>query len=108
MEGGGRKHVRRTLLMQMGYSVYDKVRRRIAEDNNWRCFYCDGPVFLVPADSRDLATIDHRVPLARGGSWKRFNLICACRGCNEDKDNMTENEYRLYLMWSRNDTQSTS
>jgi 5-methylcytosine-specific restriction endonuclease McrA len=96
MDGRKVKKDRRSLLLKMGYSIYDKVRIRIADDRQWRCEYCDCPVFKVPDDSRDLATIDHRIPLSRGGVWKRYNLTCACRGCNEEKGSMTDDEYRFY------------
>lgn len=96
MDGRKVKKDRRSLLMKMGYSIYDRVRQKLAEDNAWHCYYCHEKVFLVPNDKEDLATIDHRVPLSRGGVWKRYNLTCACRGCNEDKDNMTDEEYRFY------------
>lgn len=84
--------------MQMGYTIYDRVRTRIAEDNNWYCAYCYSQVTKTPYlnSSGLLATIDHKFPLSRGGSWKRYNLTCCCRECNEEKDDMTDQEYRLY------------
>lgn len=96
MDGRKVKKDRRSLLMKMGYSIYNKVRTRLADDNNWRCSYCEIPVYLVPHYKEELATIDHRMPLSRGGVWKRYNLTCACRGCNEEKDSMTDDEYRFY------------
>jgi 5-methylcytosine-specific restriction endonuclease McrA len=97
MDGRVFKKDRRSLLMKMGYSIYSKVRMRLAEDNGWCCEYCNERVFLVPPIKEKLATIDHKVPLSRGGVWKRYNLTCSCRGCNEDKGDMTDNEYRYYL-----------
>lgn len=97
MDGRRVRKDRRSLLMKMGYSIYNKVRTRLADDHNWRCEYCEGPVFLIPHNSEDLATIDHKIPLSRGGGWKRYNLTCACRSCNEEKTNMTDDEYRFYL-----------
>lgn len=38
-------------------------------------------------------TIDHKTPLSRGGSNAFGNLVGACRKCNGDKDNLTEEEY---------------
>lgn len=98
MDGRRIKKDRRSLLMKMGYSVYHRVRTRLAQDHNWKCFYCNNNVYLVPDQPERLATIDHKVPLARGGSWKRFNLTCSCRECNEEKDNMNDDEYRYYLI----------
>src|SRR5882757_5881022 len=96
---GGKHKDRRSILIRMGYPIFFKVRNRIAEDNSWRCSYCFIKVELKPSESEAsrLATIDHKIPLSRGGLWKRYNLTCACRGCNEDKGEMTDTEYRYYL-----------
>lgn len=83
----------RRLLMDLGYSVFDKVRRRIAEDFGWRCQYCGRQVRVGLNAGRDLATIDHKTPLSRGGTWKRFNLTCACKWCNSLKNNRTAEEF---------------
>src|SRR4051812_26051509 len=90
---------KRSLLMKMGYSVYDKVRCRLAKDHDWLCGYCGDTVVLRTEcqSGKNLATIEHKIPLSRGGGWKRFNLGCACRGCSNEKGNMTQEEYRFYL-----------
>lgn len=36
---------------------------------------------------------DHRVPVWRGGSERRANIIIVCRGCNEEKGCLTSEEY---------------
>lgn len=38
-------------------------------------------------------TIDHAVPLSRGGKNSRENLRLACHHCNLDKGHLTEQEY---------------
>jgi 5-methylcytosine-specific restriction protein A len=30
-------------------------------------------------------TMDHLVPLARGGTSAKGNIVCSCRSCNQDK-----------------------
>lgn len=42
-------------------------------------------------------TIDHKVPVGRGGDDDMDNLIAACRPCNAEKRNMTHDEY---LSWA--------
>ena len=84
------------LLISLGYWVFDMVRRRLAQDGDWKCQYCGLEVVVAPFAGARLATIDHKTPLSRGGCWKRFNLICACRGCNSDKGAMTFEEYVEY------------
>ena len=50
-----------------------------------RCHYCDsGP--LDP----EIAEIDHRVPISKGGSDDIENLALACRPCNRWKSDYDE------------------
>lgn len=50
-----------------------------ARDGRW-CFYC-GTGFADLVD----ATIDHLIPKSVMPGWKQFNLVLACRPCNEAK-----------------------
>lgn len=52
------------------------------------CRYCQS--------TEDL-TLEHVVPLSRGGSHTRDNLDVACKTCNITKKNKTEQEYIEYL-----------
>ncbi len=63
-------------------------RRRIAAG---RCGYCGGS---TPA--REL-TMDHRVPLVRGGRSTRGNLVAACKACNTAKKYLVPIEWDAYL-----------
>jgi 5-methylcytosine-specific restriction endonuclease McrA len=55
-----------------------------------RCCYCGehmrNPPSGVWSNHPDDATLEHRVPLDEGGSWRRENLRAAHRRCNEAKD----------------------
>lgn len=63
------------------------------------CHYCgvkmnyDGPR-PGSAQQADTFTVDHKVPLSRGGNSSRKNLVGACRNCNHLKGKMTEAEFR--------------
>jgi len=63
-------------------------RRRLGRE---RCGYCGRP---TPA--REL-TMDHRVPLVRGGRSVRSNLVPACRRCNAAKKYLLPVEWSGYL-----------
>jgi 5-methylcytosine-specific restriction enzyme A len=54
------------------------------------CAYCGGKFA-----ARDL-TMDHVVPIARGGRSAKGNVVAACRKCNSDKKLLTPAE-RLLL-----------
>lgn len=64
------------------YLTTEKVLARIAYYAG-RCYYCG-----CEAD-----TMDHRIPLARGGTHFPSNLVPACRVCNSRKYTRTEREF---------------
>ena len=51
------------------------------------CHYCGKPV------ARDQLTLDHIVPLVRGGRSNRSNVVPACKSCNSRK------KYLLPMEW---------
>jgi len=77
----------------------EKARARVLRQSAWwkrrlaagRCEYCDRP-----ARPRDL-TMDHRVPLIRGGRSLRSNLVPACKACNTAKRYLLPTEWADYL-----------
>ncbi|MBL0712319.1 MAG: HNH endonuclease [Desulfosarcina sp.] len=60
------------------------------------CFYCGR---RIPA--RDL-TMDHIVPMARGGKSTKGNLVPACKNCNNQKKQLLPMEWEAYLSRLRN------
>ena len=55
------------------------------------CYYCGGkfpPTRL---------TMDHIVPLARGGKTTRGNVVAACKECNNKKKYLLPMEWEAYL-----------
>ena len=63
-------------------------KRRIAAG---RCEYCGR---LVGARS---LTLDHVVPLIRGGKSVRANIVPACKDCNSAKQSLLPWEWDAYL-----------
>ena len=55
------------------------------------CYYCSGK--FSPAD----LTMDHRIPLARGGMSDRENIVPACKECNNRKKNLLPVEWDEYM-----------
>jgi len=54
---------------------------------NYRCAYCG---VLLTKSNRSL---DHKIPLVRGGTNDIENLVPACRPCNCKKNRMTDTEF---------------
>jgi 5-methylcytosine-specific restriction endonuclease McrA len=70
------------------YSVGDILA--LLEASNGICFYC-------PADiSGGKHTIDHFIPLSRGGSNWPSNIRMACVNCNSMKGDMLPKEFLAY------------
>jgi 5-methylcytosine-specific restriction enzyme A len=63
-------------------------KRRIADG---RCNYCARVI-----GARSL-TLDHVVPLIRGGKSVRGNVVPACKDCNTAKKSLLPWEWSLYL-----------
>lgn len=55
------------------------------------CHYC-GREFK-PSD----LTMDHLVPVARGGKTTKGNVVCACKECNNQKKYLLPMEWEQYL-----------
>jgi 5-methylcytosine-specific restriction endonuclease McrA len=63
-------------------------RKKIASG---KCHYC-GRVFHP-----DDLTMDHKIPLARGGTSDRINLVPACKQCNNRKKHLLPFEWEEYM-----------
>ena len=56
-----------------------------------RCHYCGGSF------SPDELTMDHLVPVSRGGKASRNNVVPACKECNSRKKYLLPIEWEEYL-----------
>ena len=61
------------------------------------CDYCGRPT--PPGE----LTMDHIVPLSRGGRSRRGNVVPACKDCNSRKQHLLPTEWALYLDGLRRD-----
>ncbi len=55
------------------------------------CHYCKKKV------GRAQLTMDHVVPLSRGGRSKKGNIVAACKACNNKKKYLLPVEWEEYL-----------
>ena len=53
------------------------------------CYHCEQQF------ERDDLTMDHLIPIARGGLTTKKNVVVACKECNSLKKNLTIAEIRL-------------
>ena len=61
-------------------------RQKLAQG---RCYYCNGKF------KPDELTMDHVVPIIRGGRSQKNNLVTACRECNARKSHRLGFEFEL-------------
>lgn len=84
----------------MGHSTRELVWKR----DEYRCRYCGREVIRPdysasarvnghPVVKSNSATIDHVIPVSRGGKRTLANLVTACSACNKDKGDLTLREF---------------
>ncbi len=80
-------------------SLREKQRARDLRHTSWwrkkiaagRCHYCGGSF------RPDELTMDHLIPLSRGGTSERQNIVAACKECNNKKKYLLPAEWDEYL-----------
>ncbi len=72
--------------------------RRLRKTHWWQrkidrgvCYYCRTHV------GRDGLTMDHIVPLSRGGKSRKGNIVACCKECNNRKQSLLPVEWEEYL-----------
>lgn len=68
--------------------VTNTMRLRVFERDGGCCHYCG-------ETDPNVLTIDHRVPLARGGEDAESNLVTCCRRCNCSKRDRPYEEFSV-------------
>ncbi|KAF8714179.1 hypothetical protein HU200_028192 [Digitaria exilis] len=63
-------------------------RKNILYRDDFTCQYCS---------SRENLTIDHIIPISRGGKWEWENLVTACARCNSRKGQKTLEQANMKL-----------
>jgi len=89
------------LMIEVDETIIRRERekaRALRKQNWWQnkiakgvCHYCEKPV------SPKELTLDHLVPLARGGKSSKGNCVPACKDCNNRKKNLLPLEWQEHL-----------
>jgi 5-methylcytosine-specific restriction endonuclease McrA len=82
------QHRRRDRAAATGLGFTYKEWLALKEQHEGRCAYCGVAASLQ---------VDHRTPLARGGTNSIKNILPACASCNQRKHTLTEAEFRARL-----------
>ncbi len=78
----------------------EKQKARELRNSQWwknqrghgQCFYCKKTIH-----PKDL-TMDHIVPIVRGGKTNKRNVVSACKQCNNKKKYLLPVEWNEYLL----------
>lgn len=66
-------------------------RNDLFHRDNGKCQYCD--IHLT----KDVATIDHVLPVSKGGTTTWDNCVLCCKSCNSKKGNKLLSETHMFL-----------
>ena len=85
--------------VEPGFVARERQRARKLRQKSWwkrklsqgSCYYC-GRHFTPQS-----LTMDHIIPLAKGGRSVKINVAAACKKCNNAKKNLVPNEWESYL-----------
>lgn len=69
----------------------------ICAEQGTECAYCRVPTVTQPApgEKHRERTLDHVIPLSRGGKDDLANVVCCCRSCNARKSARPQKEYAV-------------
>ncbi len=82
-------HIRLTIISaERIWKVPPVNRREVLRRDHHSCQYCGSSKHL---------TLDHVIPLSKGGQHSWDNVVTACKGCNQRKSNRTPLEADMPL-----------
>lgn len=84
----GQKHV--SVEKKKAYLLRKTAKWKSKVMREKKCSYCSKPL-----DLKD-ATMDHVVPLSRGGKSTMANIVLSCKDCNSDKKYKTAVEWLVF------------
>lgn len=73
------------------FENYPEIRDQVFKKYNYNCIYCLHEYGFMPEGKK--LTIDHKIPVSKGGTNSLNNLACACKDHNFDKKDLTTEQY---------------
>lgn len=65
---------------------------KFKEESEKICYYCGKKI-----TKKDDLTVDHIIPVSKGGKTARDNLVIACKSCNAEKSNLDVSKYLEFV-----------
>ncbi len=82
-----RRTHRRHKVRRPGRERVWQIKKKLLEKQGPHCYWCKGFMQSVYKDQTNYMTLDHVIPIDRGGSNGPDNLVLACLKCNNDRAN---------------------
>jgi 5-methylcytosine-specific restriction endonuclease McrA len=93
------------LYSQQNATNYNETRSYATEYTQGKCFYCGKDLYTVKNDTAYFTSevqYDHILPASLGSLYAKGNVVLSCSSCNNEKNNMSVEEY-YELRLSRHD-----
>ena len=82
------KYIASSIEKSKRISFNKEIRAKVFEKSNGRCAICGMPLSLEHHSKYNYATIDHIIPLDKGGKNEMSNYQATCARCNQIKTNI--------------------
>ena len=92
--------------MAVNQRIRTAKRLRIYKRDGQRCVWCVRAVRITGDQAPDMATLDHVLPRAEGGSNHHGNLVTCCHTCNSVRQNRRAEAFALLLARATQDADS--
>lgn len=79
-------------------SIY---RKWVSRFGSLKCYYCNDITYpFSDREHKKLTTLDHIIPVSKGGTNKQENIVISCKECNNKKGDtlITKNgDFKYYI-----------
>lgn len=91
-------NIRKVYRLHRKKSLRDYTKWEVFEDDEFTCYICEDVLSPdTPANHFKSLSIDHVIPVSRGGLDERDNVRTACLDCNRKKNDMGLEEFLLKI-----------
>lgn len=91
----GRTHRLKSIMRSLKrdpVAVKRKRKLRVLDKFKWKCAQCG-------ENRRNLLTVDHIIPISKGGTSHMSNLQCLCKRCNGTKSDTVPDNHPVADAW---------
>jgi hypothetical protein len=72
----------------------NRQKVKLAKFQNWKCFWCKQHC-VNTTEHMNSITVEHVVPVSKGGPSQTWNLVMACYRCNSQRSSIPAEEFEV-------------